>query len=164
MEQQNETTSQVVFAPTRTVFKHPKKVFLAGSTAPTGDEPWRETLKAALSQYPVTIFDPYRSDWDKTWIEDINFPPFREQVNWELDMQEAADVIVVYFHPNTKAPISLLELGLCASQHKGLVVCPPGYWKRGNVQAVCQRHGIDMMDSDDDLAKALLRKLGLVEL
>jgi len=161
MEQQNAgVVSQVIYAPERPGFRHKKSVFLAGSTARTEGIPWRQTLKAALSRHAVTILDPYRSDWDSSWVEDINFPPFYEQVTWELDMQEVADVVVVYFHPDTQAPISLLELGLRAPK-KALVVCPPGYWKRGNVQVVCRRYGIQMLESGAGLGEALLRLLEL---
>jgi len=85
-------------------------------------------------------------------------------VTWELDMQEAADVVVVYFHPDTQAPVSLLELGLRTPRQKALVVCPPGYWKRGNVQVVCQRYGIRLLESDEMLGRVLVELLGLASL
>lgn len=77
---------------------------------------------------PVTIYNPYRSDWDSSWHEDINFAPYREQVEWELEKQEKADIIVIYFYPASHAPVSLLELGLCARvPGKIIVVYPEGY-------------------------------------
>lgn len=81
-----------------------------------------------LSNYPVTIFNPNRPDWDSTWREDINFGPYREQVLWELDKQVAADLVVVYLHPATLAPISLLEFGLSAQvPGKVIAIAPEGY-------------------------------------
>ena len=159
--QKLDDVAQIIYAPNRPGLKHKKRIFLAGYTKRVGGTAWRETLISALSQCSVTIFDPYRSDWDSSWVEDMSYPPFREQVNWELDMQEIADLVVVCFHPDTPAPISLLELGLCAPKQKALVVCPPGYWKRGNVQAVCQRFGIEMLDDEARLTQAAVRILGL---
>ncbi|KAI1122621.1 hypothetical protein F5Y10DRAFT_253635 [Nemania abortiva] len=150
---------QVIKAPSREPPLGAKKVFLAGTTNPTGDGDWRESLIASLADQPLTIYNPLRLDWDSTWREDISFGPYREQVEWELDMQEAADVIVVYFHPATKAPVSLLELGLCASSGKAVVVCPEGYWKRGNVQIVCTRYNVEMVGDVDGLKNAITRRL-----
>lgn len=75
-------------------------------------------------------------------------------------MQEKADVVVVYFHPATDAPISLLELGLCASTNKKtIVMCPEGYKKRGNVQIVCERHQIEIVESMGELRRAIIYKI-----
>ncbi|KHO10796.1 Zn(2)-C6 fungal-type DNA-binding domain protein [Metarhizium robertsii ARSEF 23] len=101
--------SQIIRAPSEEPVTGIKSVFLAGTTAAVennGD--WRENLSALLSNYPVTIFNPNRPDWDSTWREDINFGPYREQVLWELDKKVAADLVVVYLHPATLAPISLV--------------------------------------------------------
>lgn len=51
----------------------------------------------------------------------------------------------MYFAPSTRAPITLLELGLFAQSGKLLVCCPEGYWRRGNVEVVCARYGIPMV-------------------
>ncbi len=152
--------SEVLYPPARPDFAHAKSVFLAGSTA--GPD-WRATVKAALAHLPLTVLDPFRSDWDGSWREEASFAPFREQVEWELDMQERADVVVVYFHPDTQAPVSLLELGLCARRlDRAVVVCPDGYWKRGNVHVVCSRFGIPLVDDVDQLISAVKEKLWLV--
>ena len=74
-----------------------------------------------------------------------------EQVGWELDMLDAADVVVMYFAPGTKSPVSLLELGLCARSGKLKVCCPEGFWRRGNVEMVCRRHRIPLFETLDDL-------------
>ena len=53
-----------------------------------------------------------------------------------------SDYVIMYFDRAT--PITLLELGLLASMRpqKVLVVCPDGYWRKGNVDVVCDRYGI----------------------
>jgi hypothetical protein len=152
--------SQVIYAPSDEAPRGVKSIFLAGTTDKVDQSEWRETLSTSLSDLPVTIYNPYRPDWDSSWTEDINFLPFREQVEWELDKQDKTDVVVIYFHPATQAPVSLLELGLCARvPGKAIVVCPEGYWKRGNVQIVCETYGVEMVDNVDALREAIVKRL-----
>ncbi|KAH9907274.1 hypothetical protein F4778DRAFT_529546 [Xylariomycetidae sp. FL2044] len=160
MAHQEQYQSQVIFAPSREPVRGSSSVFLAGTTSKTNERDWREVVSESLAELPLTIYNPLRTDWDSSWKEEITFQPYREQVEWELDMQEAADMIVVYFHPSTQAPISLLELGLCAKSGKAIVVCLEGYEKRGNVQIVCQKYRVQMVESVDGLKDAILKKLG----
>ncbi|KAI0015202.1 hypothetical protein F4780DRAFT_765175 [Xylariomycetidae sp. FL0641] len=153
--------SQVIFPPSKEAAVGVKSVFLAGTTNKVEDDDWRERLSAQLAHLPVTIFNPFCSRWDSSWNEDISCEPYREQVEWELEKQEQADVVVVYFHPKSQAPISLLELGLCVHTGKAIVVCPQGYWKRGNVQIVCRRHGIMLLESVEGLKDAIVERFSL---
>lgn len=82
---------------------------------------------------------------------------FRGQVEWELDAQERADFVMLYFDPATKSPISLLELGLF--HHKMLVCCPNGFWRKGNVDIVCQRYGVPMYPDLQSLRRAVCEKV-----
>jgi hypothetical protein len=52
----------------------------------------------------------------------------------------------MFFAPDTEAPITLLELGLFARSGKLIVCCPAGFWRRGNVEVVCVRYGIPLVD------------------
>ncbi|TGJ80761.1 hypothetical protein E0Z10_g8001 [Xylaria hypoxylon] len=154
--------SQIIRAPSEEPPNGTKSVFLAGTTTAVGNVDWREQLSTSLSEYPITIFNPNRPDWDSTWREDITFDPYREQVLWELDKQAKADLVVVYFHPATLAPISLLEFGLSAQvQGKVIAIAPLGYAKRGNVQIVCHKFGIVFLDTIDKLHEIIIEKLFL---
>lgn len=132
-------------------------VFLAGSIDMGFAVEWQKMVEDALSHYDdVAIFNPRRDDWDATWVQDISNPNFTEQVEWELDHLERADIAVFYFDPAGPAPITLMELGLHASDSgKCVVACPPGYWRRGNVQIICKRFGIPMFNSVEELIGAL---------
>ncbi|KAH7347143.1 hypothetical protein B0T11DRAFT_139804 [Plectosphaerella cucumerina] len=157
----SETNAIVVHAPTRPALRDDaNSVFLAGTTSSTDQQDWRELLTRSLAHLPITIFNPYRDDWDSSWKEDVSDSRFVEQVTWELDMQERASVVVVYFHPSSQAPVSLLEFGLCARSAKAIVVCPQGYWKRGNVQLVCLRLGITFLNTVEELAATLISQFG----
>jgi hypothetical protein len=152
--------SQVIYAPSEDAPRGLRSVFLAGTTSKVDPTDWREILSSMLAHTSITIYNPYRPDWDASWREDINFTPFREQVEWELSKQEAADMVVLYFHPDTQAPVSLLEFGLCAKEPgKAIVYCPEGYWKRGNVQVVCRKMGVEIVDSIEGLHVAIMRRM-----
>ncbi|GKT60055.1 hypothetical protein ColTof4_00196 [Colletotrichum tofieldiae] len=151
------TPSKVICPLERPPATPGKSVFFAGTTS-KGD--WRKDLAESISHLPVTVFNPFRPDWDSTWKEDISDARFKGQVEWELEMQERADIIVVYFEPDTEAHISLLELGLCARSGKAIVACSELYKKRGNVQAVCARYGIPLVDNFEGLQEKLVSKLG----
>ncbi|KAL1840951.1 hypothetical protein VTK73DRAFT_3623 [Phialemonium thermophilum] len=119
---------------------------------------WRAALAASLAHLAVTLFNPVRRDWSaEAWSETEASDRFREQVDWELDMQEAADLLVVYLAAGTDAPISLLELGLYCGRRRRrpeeggsrgdvVVVCEPGYPKKGNVQIVGRRYGARVVE------------------
>jgi hypothetical protein len=135
-------------------------VFLSGSIdAPPAS--WQTSLSNSLSHLPITILNPHRPDWDSSWKEDISFKPFQDQVNWELDGMERADIIAVYFGAEAKAPITLMELGLFARRGKDkmIVACPEGYWKRGNVQIVCERFNIELVGTVEELTRGVIKKL-----
>ena len=68
-------------------------------------------------------------------------------------MISLADLVAVYLHPGTESPVSMLELGLCAKQmgEKMVIVCPEGYVRRGNIQVVCDRFGIRMVGSLEEM-------------
>lgn len=126
-------------------------LFLAGSIEMGSAANWQQAIESAVRHRDITILDPRRDDWDATWEQDIANPQFSWQVTWELEAQERADGILMYFAPETQAPITLLELGLFARTGKLVVCCPPGYWRKGNVDVVCARYAIPQVPSLADL-------------
>ncbi|CAL3971122.1 unnamed protein product [Diplocarpon coronariae] len=149
---------RVVLAPHSYIVDRPT-IFLSGSIdAPPAT--WQAALTAALGHLPITILNPHRADWDASWREDGDSARFREQVTWELDAIEAAHVVAVCFRPGSPAPVTLLELGLCARGKKVAVACPEGYEKRGNVQVVCRRFGIEVVRDVGELADRVVKLLG----
>jgi hypothetical protein len=120
-------------------------VFLAGSIAMGQAEPWQAEVERELADLPIIILNPRRDDWDASWPQRADHPQFRGQVEWELAAQERAGLIAMYFAPDTPAPITLLELGLFARGGRLAVCCPEGYWRKGNVDIVCERYGVPQM-------------------
>ncbi|KAF5608460.1 uncharacterized protein FSUBG_4678 [Fusarium subglutinans] len=157
-----ERHAEIVMAPCKPNQGDQKtSIFLAGTTTNTGGPDWRETLTRALIHHPVTIFNPNRPDWDRTWKENFSDKRWEEQVWWELDMQEAADIIVFMFHRSTDAPISLMEFGLAVkTKLKRVFVCAQeGYKKKGNVEAVCKRFEAKLVHTEEELRDTLLNAL-----
>ncbi len=124
-------------------------VFLAGSIEMGTAEDWQRALAEALADRDVVVLDPRRDDWDASWRQSIDDPQFRTQVTWELDGLERADLIAMWFVPETRSPITLLELGLHARSGKLVIGCPPGFWRRGNLEVVAARYGIPLVDRWD---------------
>jgi hypothetical protein len=130
-------------------------IFLAGSIEMGMAEKWQDKVVQLLKDEDVIILNPRRDDWNNSWVQSIENPQFREQVEWELTGMECADIILMYFDPKTKSPITLLELGLFAKSKKLIVVCPDGFWKKGNVDIVCAKYGIEQAETIEEAIKKL---------
>jgi len=139
-------------APKPLNFTDDTLIFLAGSIEMGLAEKWQERVVAGLADTPCTILNPRRDDFDPSAAQEMANPYFMEQVTWELDALDFADVILFYFAPDTKAPITLMEFGLHAETgQRILVCCPEGFWRRGNVEIVCARYGITMVNTLEEL-------------
>lgn len=136
------------------------KMFLAGSIEMGKAENWQDKVEEtlALSNVLFTSFNPRREEWDSSWEQIYSNPNFYQQVNWELNALDKSDIIFMYFDPNTKSPISLLELGLYAETGKMIVTCPDGFWRKGNVQIVCEKYNIPLFNTLDESLEFLRYK------
>lgn len=132
-----------------------KSVFLAGSIEMGAAEKWQERMIRELADEDIVFYNPRRDDWDSSWEQTIENAQFNEQVTWELEHLEKADVIALYFDPSTKSPISLLELGLHAQTGSLIVCCPEGFWRKGNVDIVCNEYQIKQVNSIEKLIEAV---------
>jgi hypothetical protein len=122
-------------------------VFLAGSIEMGAAKEWQQqAIDLFDSMIPeeqrsdYLILNPRRPDWDSSWKQEYEDPQFYQQVKWELKGLKEADYVLVYFDPATKSPISLLELG--AFYNKAVVVCPEGFWRKGNIDIFCEEFNV----------------------
>lgn len=132
-------------------------IFLAGSIELGLAEHWQKRVIDALSDKQIRFLNPRREDWDSNLKEDSD--ELVEQIVWELTSLEQSHFIVMYFDPKTKSPISLLELGLHAKEQKLIVLCPEGFWRKGNVDVVCEYYGINQVDTFDELIDFLKKHI-----
>lgn len=133
-----------------------KAIFLAGSIEMGKAENWQERIVSALRHLDVLILNPRRAAWNVTWEQSSDNPDFRAQVDWELEAMERAEMVIMYFAPETRSPITLLELGIqvATNAKKMVVCCPDGFWRKGNVDIVCQRYGVQQVATLLDLVKS----------
>ncbi len=134
-------------------------VFLAGSIEMGKAINWQSLVQETLADEAGTILNPRRDDWNSALVQSADNPDFREQVYWELTGLQLADIIALFFDPLTKSPISLLELGLFARSGKMVVYCPEGFWRKGNVDIVCQTYNVPRVESVDALSLEIQRRI-----
>ena len=122
-------------------------VFLAGSIEMGAAKEWQQlaidlfdSMIPEAKKADYLLLNPRRSDWDSSWKQEIDNPQFYGQVKWELNGLQLADHIIIYFDPATKSPVSLLELG--AFHNKAIVICPQGFWRKGNVDIFCSAFNV----------------------
>ena len=73
---------------------------------------------------------------------------------------EAAGVKVWNISNNDNRNIEEVTLGLPGRDGKCVVCCPRGFWRKGNVDLVCERLGIPQVDDLGALAAAVRRRCG----
>lgn len=134
-------------------------IFLGGTIDLGASVDWQADLGRSLADLEVTFLNPRRSDWNPAWRPEAAEPEFRRQVQWELAALEAADVIVMYLAPKSQSPVSLLELGLHARSGKLIVLCPEGFWRKGNVDLTAAYYGVERVGSIAELAAAVRRRV-----
>ena len=147
---------ECVFYPPQNIAKRDtfkNSIFLGGTIDMGNSTDWQdETARFIVKNTggKYNIINPRRKDWDSSWEQKFENPQFYQQVNWELNALEQADIILIYFKAGSQSPISLLELGLYARSGKLSVVCEEGFWRKGNVDIVCDRYAIPMFESIKD--------------
>lgn len=164
----SETKKHIFKAPDDISGRDIKKpsVFLAGSIDQGNAVDWQVRVTNALGS-DYNIFNPRRDDWDDTWDVSFNNSNFYQQVTWELDCLDTADVIAMYFADHSKSPITLLELGLYATPRYNdyevspskLVVYCNDFYRKGNIDVVCSRFGIPVFNDYDTWLVELKRRL-----
>lgn len=130
------------------------KIFLAGTIDQGNSFDWQSKLVSEINQYDITIFNPRRKEWDDSWEQSIENLEFVHQVTWELNHLAMSDLIIIYFAENSKSPVTLLELGLFKDK-KMLVYCPEKFYRKGNVDIVCDMFDIPVFNDYDKFLNKL---------
>jgi hypothetical protein len=146
------------------------RVFLAGSIDMGSAVDWQSELIERASSFDdkyVTFYNPRRSkvfSGEQSLYND----DFAGQVNWEIDHIDRANIVVFYITAESKAPITMFELGYfmgktmddanreSVDQKPRVVVgVEQGFWRRGNIEVMCDRFGVQLYDNLDDVASVL---------
>ena len=156
-EEINKKMNKIYKAPEEIPLQNEvKTIFLAGSIEMDKAVNWQKHCEELLKDDYV-IFNPRRNEWDSSWSQTIENNNFTEQVNWELNALEKADIIIMYFANNTMSPISLLEFGLYAQSNKMKVVVEENFWRKGNIDIVCKRYKVEHFKILEQLIESLLK-------
>ena len=128
-------------------------IFLAGTIDMGNSINWQSEFINEFKDYDINVFNPRRDDWDSSWKQSINNPQFKEQVLWELNALEKADIIIYNFLPDSKSPITLFELGLMTKRldKEIIVCCPDEFYRSGNVHIVCEKYNLNLVKSQENL-------------
>ena len=129
--------------------------FLAGSISANAQmtelaEDWQSEMTQFFNELDWGVFNPRRDDWDSSWKQEFENPQFFQQVTWELNALDAADFILLYLVPETLSPISLYEFGRYSQSGKIAVVCPEGFWRKGNIEIACHKDNIPLFNTLDE--------------
>ncbi len=147
----------IIKPPDKCCYSKPS-VFLAGTIDMGESENWQQNLEQELAAFDIIILNPRRSDWNPQCQKDIPNIPFREQVNWELEALEKSDLIFMHFLPNSKSPISLLALGNYAKSANLLVCCPQGFWRKADIEILCEQFNIPLFENLENAIKEFKKK------
>lgn len=132
------------------------KIFLAGTIDNGDSDDWQYDVFLHLAMYTelisddskyydipkFTVFSPRR----KNWKEDATQEDIEEQIKWEQEKLDEADLIVMVLQDNSKSPISLLELGLYGPTGKLICFCTPNFYRYTNVKLTCEKWGIPLIE------------------
>ncbi|KAF9733821.1 hypothetical protein PMIN01_08230 [Paraphaeosphaeria minitans] len=80
-------------------------------------------------------------------------------MDWEMTHLDEVDLIMLYLHPGTISPVSLLELGRYSRSGRLIVCCPKGYHRRGNVQYLFRKDSVPLFEEFDKFVKARNKRL-----
>lgn len=156
--------SNVVYPPLIR-FKGPRakkaSVFLAG-TIDMGDSlDWQALMIEKIGDKAEIIYNPRREEWDASWEQSITAVPFNSQAHWELGMIERSDIVLVHFLPGSKSPVTMAEFGLVCGLKPGstIVCCPDGFWRKGNIEIMCERYGIALFADLEEAGAELVHLL-----
>lgn len=153
---------KTIIAPQAMVQAKKPVIFLAGSIEMGKAEDWQTEIAQRLEKYSGTLLNPRREHWGYDWKQSVKNKKFKEQLDWEFNGLAKSDYIVMYFAPGSKSPISLLELGLFSRSHKIICCCPKKFWRRGNVEFICEKFKIPLVDTLDELLLKL-KKVGILK-
>lgn len=169
-------TIEVSYPPHKIDHRTNTDLFLAGTIDMGNSLDWQQhaidRLTKAFGEYEspwvrnrLRILNPRRADWDSSWEQRMSHPQFLEQVNWELDGIEESDYILFHCEETSLSPVTLMELGLACGGRildcgcKVFVSCPPNYWRRGNVEIICDRAGIPVYDDLDTTVDEIIKSI-----
>jgi hypothetical protein len=126
-------------------------IFLCGGI--TGVPNWQQTVKQALADYPVILFNPRRENFP---MDDSSAAAL--QIAWEYHWLNEADLVTFWFAKETIQPIVLYELGRFIDTDTDIIVSVhPDYPRKQDVevQTFNARNGLVIQHSLEEHVEAI---------
>jgi hypothetical protein len=126
-----------------------KSIFLAGTIDNGDSEDWQSKFidkileKEHARSEQLVIFNPRRNNWNNNATEQEQ----HAQIDWEFKALHKADYIIMNLLPDSKSPISLLELGLFADKKKLIIICPKEFYRYYNVYYIAKAYNLPIFES-----------------
>lgn len=140
-------------------FQDKPKVFLAGTIDNGESDDWQSNLiwqmknkhhcpdpDADESIGDIVVFNPRRNDWK----QNVSEADVEEQIKWEQQHLDEADLIIMNFADDSKSPITLLELGLYGPEGKTIVFCTDKFYRFTNIKLTCDKYMIPLIQSTNE--------------
>lgn len=138
----------IITAPERKeINKDSFSVFLAGTIDSGNSENWQKIICDRFEELiiGVTFFNPRRD----VWPSDSDHNEVKRQIQWELEHLDKANLIIMNILPNSKSPISLMEIGMYANSGKLVVFCQENFYRFDNVEEVCNKYNVKLIKYND---------------
>lgn len=128
------------------------RVFLAGAIDMGAAEDWQSQVITTLQDVPnLVLLNPRRAAFTPDTLD--------EQIHWELDALEKANLIFMWLPGNAKAPISLFEAGLYWQSGKLLMGAGSDFYRRRNLEITALRYKVRLFDDLQEQVNVLMNQL-----
>lgn len=149
-------SNNIIVAPSEEKTKsNTIKVFLGGTIDSGNSEDWqKEICKEFINNEDYVIFNPRRDEWPNEGSSEVI-----RQIKWEHKRMDESDIIVINILPDSKSPISLMEIGMYNESGKLLVFCTDEFYRFDNVRIVCEKYNIKLFETNDnkEIVKQILK-------
>lgn len=116
-----------------------KSIFLAGAIDMGAAVQWQGEVEKLLPYNNLILLNPRRAEFTPDTID--------EQVLWELDMMTKADVVMMWFPKDSKAPVAMFEAGLWCQSGKLVIGAEQGFYRRRNLELYAQWFGLQLEET-----------------
>ncbi|CAM1372061.1 nucleoside 2-deoxyribosyltransferase domain-containing protein [Tenacibaculum xiamenense] len=113
-----------------------KLVFLAGSMCIDKEDDWRKNVIKNFANV-FDFIDPTNENHNL-----LNDSQMEHHINWELEGLELSDIILMNLLPESKSPISMVELGLYARSNKLIICCPENFYQYRYIKTLAKKYNV----------------------
>ncbi len=146
IENELKNADNIITSPSEKKISNNKlKIFLGGTIDSGKSEDWQKKIcKKYANDKQIIVFNPRRPEWPS----DSDHNEVIRQIKWEHKRMDESDYIVMNILPDSKSPISLMEIGMYCHSNKLLVFCTDKFYRYDNVKVVCEKYDIKLFNTN----------------